>query len=217
MDTGESQVFGSDVLKNAEKQVQIIRENLKVAQSWQKSYDDKRRRDLAFKVGDFVYPKVSPMRRLCHFKVKSKLAPRYVKPFKVLDRTGKIAYQLELPPQLVDVYDVFHVSQFKKCLRVPEERLPIEELELQEDQAYTERPIKILETVERITHSRTIRMCKVQWSHHTEDEAVWELDEELKLDYSYHFSNLSYSWGRYSFKGVGLSYPSFQILCFKLN
>jgi hypothetical protein len=187
----KSQVFEPDVLKNAEKQVQIVRENLKVAQSRQKSYADKRRMDLAFEVGDFVYLKVSPMRGLHHFKVKGKMALRYVWPFKVLDHRGEVAYQLELPPQLANVHDVFHVSQLKKCLRVPEKWLSIEELELREDLTYTERPIKILETAESVTHSRIIRMCKVQWNHHNKDEAMWELEEELKSDYSGLFSNLS--------------------------
>jgi hypothetical protein len=89
------------------------------------------------------------------------------------------------------VHDVFHVSQLKKCLRVPEERLLIEELELRGDLTYTEWSIKILETAERVTHRQIIRMCKVQWSHHTEDESMWELKEELKSDYPDHFSNLS--------------------------
>jgi hypothetical protein len=149
-ETGESQV-----------QVQIIRENLKVAQSRQKHYADNRRRDLAFEVGDFVYLKVSPMRGLHPFKVKGKLASRYIGPFKVLDRRGEVTYQLEMPPQLADVHDVFHVSQLKNCLRVPMEQLPIEELELREDLTYTERLIKILETAERVTRRQIIQMCKV--------------------------------------------------------
>jgi hypothetical protein len=78
--TGESQVFGLEVLKDAEKQVHMIRDNLKVAQSRQKRYADKRR-DLSFKIGDFIYLKVSPMRGTRRFKVKGKLAPRYVRPF----------------------------------------------------------------------------------------------------------------------------------------
>jgi hypothetical protein len=190
-ETGESQVFGPDVLKDAERQVQIIRENLKVAQSRQKSYADNRRRELAFEVGDFVYLKVSPIRGLRRFKVKGKLAPRFIGPFKILDRRGEVAYQLELPLQLSDVHDVFHVSQLKKCLRVPEEQLPIGELELREDLTYTERPIKILETAERVTRNKTIRMCKVQWSHHSEDEATWEHEEDLKADYPDLFSTSS--------------------------
>jgi hypothetical protein len=98
------------------KQVQMIRENLKVTQSRQKSYVDKRRRDLSFETGDFIYLKVSPMRGTRRFKVKGKLTPRYVRPFKIVDRKGEVAYQLELPPQLLDVHDVFHVSQLMKCL-----------------------------------------------------------------------------------------------------
>jgi hypothetical protein len=127
--TGESQIFKPEVLKDAEKQVQMVRESLKVAQTRQKSYADKRR-DLSFEVGDFVYLKVSPMRGTLRFKVKGKLAPRYVGPFKIVDRRGEVAYQLELPTKLSDMHDVFHVSQLKKCLRVPEEQLPMEELDL---------------------------------------------------------------------------------------
>jgi hypothetical protein len=76
----------------------MVRESLMVAQTRQKSYADKRWRDLSFEVGDFVYLKVSPMRGTCKFKVKGKLAPRYVGPFKIVDHGGDAAYQLELPP-----------------------------------------------------------------------------------------------------------------------
>jgi hypothetical protein len=94
----------------------MIRENLKVAQSRQKSYADKRRRVLSFEIGDFIYVKVSPMRGTRSFKVEGKLAPRYVSPFKIIIRKREVAYQLELTPQLSDVHDVFHVSQLRKCL-----------------------------------------------------------------------------------------------------
>jgi hypothetical protein len=91
----------------------MVRESLKVAQTRQKSYADKRRRDLLFEVGDFVYLKVYPVRGTRRLKVKEKLAPRYVGPFKIVDRKGEVAYQLELPPQLSDMHDVFHVSQLR--------------------------------------------------------------------------------------------------------
>jgi hypothetical protein len=161
----------------------MVRECLKVAQSRQKSYGDKRRRDLSFEVGDFVYLKVSPMRGTHRFKVKGKLAPGYVGPFKIVDRGGEVAYQLKLSPQLSDVHDVFHVSQLKKCLQVPEEQLPMEELNLGCDLTYSERPVKILDTAERVIRNKVIKTCKVQWSHHTEDEAIWEHEEELRADY----------------------------------
>jgi hypothetical protein len=91
-------VFGSDILQEAEKQVRMVRENLWIAQSRQKSYVDHRRRELSFEVGDFVYLKVSPMRGLCHSKVRRKLAPRFIRPFKITEKRGKVAYQLELLP-----------------------------------------------------------------------------------------------------------------------
>jgi hypothetical protein len=78
------------VLQDAEKQVQMIRENLKVSQSREKSYADKRRRDLSFEVGDFVYLKVSPVRGTRRFKVKGKLAPRYVGPFNIISCKGEV-------------------------------------------------------------------------------------------------------------------------------
>jgi hypothetical protein len=103
-------------LKDAKKQVQMVRESLKIAQSRRKNYADKRRRDLSFEVREFIYLKVSPIRGTHKFKIKGKLAPRYVRPFKIIDCKGEVAYQLELPPQLSDVHDVFHVSQLMKRL-----------------------------------------------------------------------------------------------------
>jgi hypothetical protein len=95
-------VFRPDILQEAEKQVRMVRGNLRVAQSRQKSYADHRRRELSFEVGDFVYLKVSPMRGFHHFKVRGKLASRFIGPFKILEKRSEVSYQLELPPQLSD-------------------------------------------------------------------------------------------------------------------
>jgi hypothetical protein len=83
------------------------------------------------------------MRGMRCFKVRGKLAPRFIGPFKILEKRGEVAYQLELLPQLSDVHDVLHVSQLKKCLRKPEEQIPIEDLDAKEDLSYQEYPIKI--------------------------------------------------------------------------
>jgi hypothetical protein len=91
-------VFGPDILQEAKKQVHMVMENLRVAQSRHKSYAHHRRRELSFEVGDFVYLKVSPMSGLRHFKVRGKLAPWFIGPFKILEKRGEVAYQLELSP-----------------------------------------------------------------------------------------------------------------------
>ena len=143
--------------------------------------------------------KVSPMRGMRRFKVKGKLSPRFIGPFKILSRKGEVAYQLELPPQLSDVHDVFHISQLKKCLRVPEEQLPMEEVNVEEDLSYAEYPVKILETSEWVTRNKRTRMCKVQWRHHSEEEATWEREEDLKAEFPFLFSDESESRGRDSF------------------
>jgi hypothetical protein len=125
------------------------------------------------------------------FKVKGKLSPRFIGPFLILKRVGEVAYQLELLDHLADVHDVFHVSQLKKCLRVLEEQLTMEDLSVQDDLTYTEYPIKILDTLTHVTRSKVIKMCKVQWSHHGEDEATWEREEELRVGFPHLFPSPS--------------------------
>jgi hypothetical protein len=173
------QSFGPKIIQEAEEQVRIIQENLRVAQTRQKSYADNRRRPLKFEEGDHVHLKASPLRGMRRFKVKGKLSPCLIGPFRVFRRVGEMAYQLELPDNISDVYNVIHASQLKKCLRVPEEQLPMEELSVQGDLTYTEYPIKILDTLTGDTRNKVIKMCKVQWSHHGGDEATWEREEEL--------------------------------------
>jgi hypothetical protein len=80
------------------------------------------------------------MRGLRHFKVRGKLTSRFIRPFKILEKRGEVTYQLELPPKSSDVHGVFHVSQLKKCLRVPEEQIPMENLNTKEDLSYQEYP-----------------------------------------------------------------------------
>jgi hypothetical protein len=92
--------------------------------------------------------------------------------YQILAKHGEVAYQLSLLENLSAVHDVFHVSQLRKCLRVPEEQLPVEGLEVQEYLTYIEKSAQILETTDRVTRRKTIRMYKVRWGHHSEEEAT---------------------------------------------
>jgi hypothetical protein len=186
---GERQVFGPNILLEAKENIRMVWENLKAGQSRQRSYADTRRRELSFEVGDYFYLKGSRIRGTKRFGVKGKLAPRYIGPYQIQARHGEVAYQLSLLENLSTVHNVFHVSQLKKCLRVPEEQLPAEDLEVQEDLTYIEKPTQILETTDRVTWRSTIRMCKVKWGHHSEEEATWEREDDLKAMYPELFSS----------------------------
>jgi hypothetical protein len=129
---------------------------------------------LQFEVGDFVYLRVSPTRGVQRFGIKGKLAPRYVGPFEILEACGPVAYHLNLPPQLAAIHNIFHVSQLKKCIKIPTEVINFQTIKIESDLSYTEYPIKILDTKKRSTRRETVRMFKIQWNHHTEEEATWE-------------------------------------------
>jgi hypothetical protein len=154
------------------KKVKIIQSNLKVAQSRQKRYADKRRKPLQFEVGDFVYLRVSPTRGVQRFGMKGKLAPRYVGSFEILEACGPVAYRLQLPPQLVAIHNIFHVSQLNKCIKIPTEVVNFQTIKIESHLSYTEHPIRILDTKERSTRREIVRMFKIQWNYHTEEEVT---------------------------------------------
>jgi hypothetical protein len=116
---GERKIFGPDLVIEAEDKVKTIQTNLKAAQSQQKSYTDIRRRPIQFQIGDLVYLRVSPTRGVQRIGVKGKLAPRYIRPFEILEICGPVAYRLQLPPQLAAIHDIFHVSKFLLRSSIP--------------------------------------------------------------------------------------------------
>ena len=188
-ETGERQLLGNDLITEAEEMCKVIRDNLKAAQSRQKSYYDSKHRELAFEIGDHVYLHVSPMKGTRCFGIKGKLAPRYVGPFKIIGKRGDLAYQLELPSNFANMHDVFHVSQLRKCFKAPERTINFEEIDLQEDLSYHEHPVAILEETERKTRNKSIKFLKVKWSHHSDREATWEREDHLRSEYPEFFQS----------------------------
>ena len=178
---------GPDLVVEAEEQVRLIRDRLRTTWSRRKSYTDHRRRELSFEVDEYVYLKVSPMKRTHRFQVKGKLASRFIGPFQIIAKRGAVAYQLELPDSLSAVHDTFHVSQLKKCLRVPTEATAYESLDLQPDLSYQEQPVRILDKIERRTRNRTVKFLKIQWSNHRGEEATWEREDLVRLEHPHLF------------------------------
>jgi hypothetical protein len=150
----------------------------------QKSYHDKAKAPREFEVGNYVYLKVSPTKGVQRFGVRGKLAPCYIGPYKVTKKFGAVAYRIRLPDRLSVVHDVFHVSQLKKCEQIPEAQI-IEETnaEIEPDLSLVEYPIRELDQKERQTRRQKMKMYKIQWSHHTEEEATWETEKFLNTKY----------------------------------
>jgi hypothetical protein len=151
-------------------------------------------------VGDYVYLKVSPTKGVQKFGVKGKLAPRYIGPYEVIEVFGPVAYRIQLPERFFAVHNVFHVTQLKKGMPVPENEVITEaNAWIEPDFSLIEHPLRVLDRKERKTRRQTIRMYKIQWSHHTEEEATWETKEYLKPS----------TRASYNLKTVGLCYLSY--------
>ena len=136
------------------------------------------------------------MKGLQRFKIKGKLAPRFIGPFHIVARRGKVAYQLDLPGDLSGIHNVFHISQLRKYMSNQEKQVSHEYIDVQPDLTYREHPIKILEESERRTRRKTIKFFRVQWRNHTEDEATCESEDFLRTEHPHLFKDQLKSRGR---------------------
>ncbi|GKB85714.1 putative reverse transcriptase domain-containing protein, partial [Tanacetum coccineum] len=141
---GESSLTRPELVQETTDKVVLIKEKLKAAMGRQKSYADNRRKPLEFEVGERVLLKVSPWKGVIHFGKKGKLAPRYVGPFKILERIGPVAYRLSLPEELSGVHDTFHVSNLKKCLADVNLRVPLNEIKINKTLHFVEEPVELM-------------------------------------------------------------------------
>ncbi|XP_059316605.1 uncharacterized protein LOC132067402 [Lycium ferocissimum] len=145
---GETQLLGPDLIQQALEKVALVRERLRTAQSRQKSYADKKVRDVEFMKGGKVFLKVSPMKGVMRFGRKGKLSPRYIGPYEISVRIGLVAYRFSLPPRLSVVHHVFHVSMLRRYVGDDSHKIQPEGVELDENLTYEEGPISILDSCE---------------------------------------------------------------------
>ncbi|CAL2247688.1 unnamed protein product [Prunus armeniaca] len=128
------------------------------------------------------------------FGKRGKLSPRYIGPYEITERIGPVAYRLALPPELSLVHDVFHVSMLRKYMPDPSHVLGHQPMELQEDLSYEEQPMQILDRKEEMLHSRSIHVVKVLWRSQTVEEATWELEAQMRVNYPYLFHSQFCFW-----------------------
>ena len=182
-EVGERIIEGPELVQIATEKVDVAREKLKEARARQKSYADKHRRDLEFRVGDRVFLKVSPFRGVRRFGIKGKLSPRFIGPFEILERIGEVSYRLALPPQLSHVHDVFHVSLLRGYNYHPLHVVSYPFDQIQPDMSLPEEPEAVLDRQERVMRRKVIPFVKILWRNHPEREATWETEESIRASY----------------------------------
>ena len=188
-EVGDAQITGPELVRDTTEKIVQIRDRLRTARSRQKSYADVRRKPLEFQVGDKVMLKVSPWKGVIRFGKRGKLNPRYIGPFKILERIGPVAYRLELPAELSSVHNTFHVSNLKKCLADESLVIPLEEIQLDDKLNFVEEPAEIMDREVKVLKQSRIPIVKVRWNSRRGPEFTWEREDQMRLKYPHLFTD----------------------------
>nr|XP_016456810.1 PREDICTED: uncharacterized protein LOC107780743 [Nicotiana tabacum] len=189
--------------------VQLIRQGFLAAQSRQKSYANKRRRDLVFTIGDKVFLRVSPMKGVVRFRKRGKLSLRFIRDspmkgvmqfrkrgklslrfigsYEILDRVGVVVYRLTLPLELSSIHPLFHVSMLRKCISDSSQVLEAPTIPLDEKLSYEEELMTIVDRHVRKLRSKEIEFVKVLRRYHTVEEATWEIEKDMQAKHPHLF------------------------------
>ncbi|KAK8534013.1 hypothetical protein V6N12_047413 [Hibiscus sabdariffa] len=187
----DRKTLGPELIQETENIVRLIRDRLKQAFDRLKSYADRRLKDIEFAVGDLVFLKVSPWKKVLRFGWKGKLSPRFIGSYRILERVGMVAYRLELPPHLSRIHNVFHVSMLQQYRPDPSHVIQVQDVELRPDLSYVEEPVQILDQDEKVLRNRRIPMVKVQWSNRSPFEATWETEKSMREQFPHLFNPAS--------------------------
>ena len=153
---------------------------MRTAQSWQKSYHDKRRKDLEFEVGDHVFLRVTPWTGVGRALKSRKLTPRFIGPFQILKKVGPVAYQIALPPSLSNPHNVFHVSQLRKYICDPSHVIELDDVQVKENLTYETLPLRIEDRRTKHLRGKEIPLVKVIWGGASGEDATWELESQMR-------------------------------------
>ncbi|GJR53049.1 putative reverse transcriptase domain-containing protein [Tanacetum coccineum] len=190
MDFGsESQLTGPEIIHETTEKIIQIKKHIQATRDRQKSYTDRRRKPLEFKVGDKVILKVSPWKGVIRFGKRGKLNPSHIRPFNILAKVGMLAYRIKLRDQLSRVHSTFHVSNLKKCFLDEPLAIPLDEIQIDDKLNFIKKPVKIMDReVKRLKQSR-IPIVKVRWNSRRGPEFTWEREDQMKKKYPHLFVN----------------------------
>ena len=192
-ETGESVVLGPELVRETTEKVKLIREKMKASQSRQKSYHDKRRKELEFSAGDHVFLRVTPVTGVGRALKSKKLTPRFIGPYQILDRVGKVAYRVALPPNLSNLHDVFHVSQLRKYVPDPSHVVQMDDVQVRDNLTVETKPIRIAEREVKVLRGKEIELVKVVWLGAAGESMTWELESKMKDSYPELFDSGKFS------------------------
>ncbi|WCJ18415.1 Transposon Tf2-9 polyprotein [Euphorbia peplus] len=190
-EVGGRQLLGPKLVQETSEKIKIIQQSLKEAQDRQKSYADLKRRPIEYDVGDKVFLKVSPWKGLLRFGKKGKLSPRFIGPYEIVERIGPVAYRLQLPQNLSNIHDVFHVSMLRRYKSDPSHIIQEQPIELSGDLSYKEEPVAILAKEEKVLRNKIVPLVKVLSHRHSREEATWEREEDMRHQYPHLFVSSS--------------------------
>ena len=179
----KKKVIGPDLIQETKEKVKMIRERLKVATDRKKSYADMKRKDIRYEVGEKVFLKVSPWKKVMRFGKKGKLSPRFIGPYEVIEKVGPVAYRLALPPDLEYIHNVFPVSMLRRYRSNPSHVVSSETIELKPNLTYEEELVDILAREVKELRNKRIPLVKVLWRNHKTEEATWESEDIMQQRY----------------------------------
>ncbi|GJV97509.1 hypothetical protein Tco_1549086 [Tanacetum coccineum] len=187
-EVGDAQLTGPAIIHETTEKIVQIKSRIQAAHDRQKSYANIRRKPMVFQVGDMVMLKVSPWKGVVRFGKRGKLNPRYVGPFKVIERVETVAYKLELLQQLSPVHNMFHVLNLKKCLSDESLVIPLEELHVDDKLQFMEDPVEVMDReIKQLKRSR-IPIVKVKWNSKRGPELTLECEDQFKQKYPHLFT-----------------------------
>nr|GEW73569.1 retrotransposon protein, putative, Ty3-gypsy subclass [Tanacetum cinerariifolium] len=193
VEVGQVKLIGPELVQEKTEKIIQIKQRMQVARDRQKSYADLKRKPMEFQVGDNVMLKVLPWKEVVRFGKHGKLNPRYVGPFKVLEKVGSVAYKLELLEELSRVHNTFHVSNLKKCYADKPLAVPLDGLHFDNKLHFVKEPVEIMDReVKRLKQSR-ISIVKVRWNSRRGPEFTWECEDQFQKKYPHLFTKTALS------------------------
>ena len=179
-ESGESVVLGPELVRETTEAVKMIREKMRISQSRQKSYHDKRRKDLEFQSGDHVFLRVTPTTGVGRALKSKKLTPHFIGPYQITSRVGKVAYRVALPPNILNLHDVFHVTQLRKYVPDPSHVIEMDDVQVRDNLTAGMMPLRIV------------------WIGAAGESMTWELESRMRDSYPELFESDNFR-GRNSF------------------